>query len=135
MDILHALALVHAGQHPLADLLTEAQHTIRRGASLVIITPNMQADWVAPTLRLLENGIAPTVLLLNPASFGGTGSTEGMSKMLADYGIAHTLIPRELLDRPEVHPGQQGSWGWRVVGHGKAVAVRRPADMRWRRVG
>jgi uncharacterized protein (DUF58 family) len=135
MNILHALALVHAGQRRLADLLTEALQSIRHGASLVVITPNTQADWVAPLLQLVVNGIAPTVLLLDPASFGGAGSPEGVDRLLTDYGVAHTLIPRELLDRPEARPGQQGQWGWRVVGHGKAVAVRRPADTSWRRVG
>jgi uncharacterized protein (DUF58 family) len=135
MDILHALALVHAGQCRLVDLLTEAQHTIRRGASLILITPNTLADWVAPLLCLVENGIAPTVLLFDSASFGGASSTEGVGQVLTDYGIAQTLISRELLDRPEAHPGQQGSWEWRVVGYGKAVAVRRPADLSWRRVG
>jgi uncharacterized protein (DUF58 family) len=135
MDILHALALVHVGQRRLADLLTEAQHTIRRGASLIIITPNTQSDWMAPLLHLVENGIAPTVLLLDPASFGGVGSTEGVGQVLTDYSIAHTLIPRELLDRPEAHPGEQGKWRWRVVGYGKAVAMDRPADTSWRRVG
>lgn len=135
MDILRALALVNAGERPLASLLAEALHSIRHGASIIIITPNMQADWVAPLLRLVDNGVTPTILLLDPASFGGDASTKGMGGVLTDYGIAHTMIPRELLDRPEAHPGQQGSWDWRIVGHGKAVAVRRPADLSWRRLG
>jgi hypothetical protein len=58
------------------------------------------------------------VLLLDPASFGGAGSNEGVGRMLTDYSIAHTLIPRELLDRLEAHPGQQGKWKWCVVGYG-----------------
>jgi hypothetical protein len=29
----------------------------------------------------------------------------------------------------------QGQWEWRVVGLGKAVSIRRPADIRWRRLG
>jgi uncharacterized protein (DUF58 family) len=135
MDILHALAIVHAGERGLEDLLTEAQHVIRRGASLIVITPNTQVDWIAPLLHLVENGIAPTVLLLDPTSFGGAGSTEGVGQVLTDYNIPHNLIPRELLDRPEAHPGEQGKWKWRVVGHGKAVAVHRPVDTSWRRVG
>jgi uncharacterized protein (DUF58 family) len=135
MDILRALAVVHTGERPLADLLAEAKHTIRRGASLIVITPNMEAGWIAPLLHLVENGITPTVLLLDPASFGSSASAESVRGVLANYGISHTLIPRELLDRPEAHPGQQGRWGWQVVGPGKVVLVHRPTDTGWRRLG
>jgi uncharacterized protein (DUF58 family) len=135
MDILRALAVVHTGERPLADLLTEAKHAIRRGASLIVITPNMKADWLAPLLHLVENGVTPTVLLLDPASFGSAHSAEGVRGVLTDYGIHHTLIRRELLDRPEARPGRQGRWEWKVVGPGKVVAVQRPAKTVWRRLG
>lgn len=135
MGILRALALVQPGERPLAELLKSAHKSIRRGASLIIITPNTQADWAAPMLQLVRIGITPTVLLLDPASFGGAESTTGALALLNDYGIAHNVIQRELLNRPEARPGQQGKWEWRVVGRGKAVAVRRPADTGWRQLG
>jgi len=75
------------------------------------------------------------VLLLDPASFGSRESAAGVRGILAEHGIHHTLIPRELLDRPEAHPGQQGRWEWRVVGPGKVVAVQRPEKTAWRRLG
>jgi len=135
MDILRELAIVHPGDRPLADLLTEAKHVIRRGASLIVITPNMSADWLAPLLHLVENGITPTVLLLDPVSFGSFESANGVQGVLSAHGIHHTLISRELLDRPEAHPGQQGRWEWRVVGPGKVVPVHRPDKTDWRRLG
>jgi hypothetical protein len=135
MGILRALALVQPGERPLAELLQSAHKSIRRGASLIIITPNVRADWAAPMLQLLRIGITPTVLLLDPASFGGTESTTGALALLNNYGVAHNVIQRELLNRPEARPGQQGKWEWRVVGRGKAVAVRRPADTGWRQLG
>jgi uncharacterized protein (DUF58 family) len=135
MGILRALALVQPGERPLSELLKSAHKSIRRGASLIIITPNTQADWAAPMLQLVRIGITPTVLLLDPTSFGGTESTTGALALLDDYGIAHNVIQRELLNRPEARPGQQGTWEWRVVGRGKAVAVRRPADTGWRQLG
>jgi uncharacterized protein (DUF58 family) len=135
MGILRALALVQPGERPLAELLQSAHKSIQRGASLIIVTPNTQADWAAPMLQLVRIGITPTVLLLDPASFGGTESTTGALALLNDYGIAHNVIQRELLNRPEARPGQQGKWEWRVVGRGKAVAVRRPADTGWRQLG
>ena len=135
MDILRALAVTHTGERPLTDLLAEAKHSIRRGASLIVITSSVDAGWIAPLLQLVDNAITPTVLLLDPASFGSTASIKGVDRILADRGISHALIPPELFDRPEAHPGKQGRWEWEVVGPGKAVAVHRPARTTWRRLG
>jgi hypothetical protein len=135
MSILRALALAQPGESPLSDLLENAQKSVRHGASLIIITPNVQAGWVAAMLQLVKNGITPTVLLLDPLSFGGTESTAGTLELLSDYGIAHYVIQSDLLNRPEARPGKQGKWEWRVLGRGKAVAVRKPADTGWRTLG
>jgi uncharacterized protein (DUF58 family) len=135
MSILRALAIAKPGERPLSDLLEDAQKSVRHGASLIIITPNVQADWVAAMLQLVKIGITPTVLLLDPLTFGGTQSTAGAVTMLNEYGIAHNVIQSDLLNRPEAHPGQQGKWEWRVLGRGKAVAVRKPSDTGWRTLG
>ncbi len=136
ISILRALALIQPGEHPLSELLTDARQSIRRGASLIIVTPNVNGDWAASMLQLVKNGIVPTVLLLDPHSFGAKEvSTEGILGLLNDYGIAHTLVERELLDRPEARPGTQGRWGWRVLSRGKVVPVRRPSNMSWRKLG
>ncbi len=135
MSLLRALALARPGERPLSDLLEDAQKSIRHGASLIIITPNVQADWAAALLQLVKIGITPTVLLLDPVSFGGTESTAGAVAVLNDYGIAHNVIQSDLLNRPEARPGKQGKWEWRVLGRGKAVAIRKPADTGWRTLG
>jgi hypothetical protein len=80
-------------------------------------------------------GIIPSILLLDPRSFGGTEAPTGAAALLNEYGIAHNVIPSELLNRPETHPGQQGKWEWRVLARGKAVAVRKPVDTGWRTLG
>jgi uncharacterized protein (DUF58 family) len=135
MDILRALAVVHPGERPVTDLLAEARRSIRRGASVILITPNQEGDWAASMLQLLRDEITPTVMLFDSASFGGTGGTAGLAELMNDYGIPNHVIPRDLLDRPEAHPGTQGKWEWRVVGRGKAVAVRKPTDTGWRQLG
>jgi uncharacterized protein (DUF58 family) len=135
MSILRALALAQPGKRPLSDLLEQAQKSVRHGASLIIITPNVQADWAAGMLQLVKIGFTPTVLLLDPLSFGGTESTSAAVALLNDFGIAHNVIQSDLLNRPEAHPGQQGKWEWRVLGRGKAVAVRKPVDTGWRTLG
>ena len=135
MSLLRALALARPGERPLSDLLVDAHKSVQHGASLIIITANVQADWAAPLLQLVRIGLTPTVLLLDPLSFGGTDSTAAAQALLNDYGIAHNVIQSDLLNRPEARPGKQGKWEWRVLGRGKAVAVRKPADSGWRKLG
>lgn len=135
IKIMRALAATQTGARPLADLLIEAQHSIRRGASLIVITSNTEADWLAPLFQLNLHGIAPTVLLLNPASFGSERSTKGIEAALTDHGISHSQIPPELFDTAEARPGKQGRWEWKVIGPGKVVVVHRPTKSEWRRLG
>ncbi len=135
MSILRTLAIIQPGETPLSELLVSASQSIRRGASLIIVTPNVTADWAPAMLQLVKKGIAPTVLLMDPESFGKDEFAAGVMTLLQDFGITNNIVHRELLDRPEARPGTQGKWEWRVVGRGKAVAVRRPADTGWRKLG
>lgn len=132
MDIMRSLALVHAGECPLEDLLAEARHSIHHGASLIIITPSVNTRWLAPLLRLVENGVVPTVLLFDPHCFGSLASIDPIVGFLSRRGIAHTIIPPELFNKPEAQPGRQGKWEWEVVAPGKVVQVRRPVNTDWR---
>lgn len=133
--MLRALALAKPGEWSLAALLADAQRSVRQGSSLIIITPDVRADWAAAMLQLVRMGMPPTVLLLDPLSFGGSASPAGAQAFLDEYGIAHTTIRSDLLNRPETRPGQQGKWEWRVLGRGKTVAVHKPADTGWRTLG
>ncbi len=135
MDILRSLALATTGESSLADLLTIENRSLQRGASLILITPNVTAEWIAPLLRMSDNQIASTVFLLNPLSFGGSASPDRAGRLLNYYGIAHTVVERELLNRPEARPGTQGQWEWRIVGPGKTVPVRQPKNITWRKLG
>jgi uncharacterized protein (DUF58 family) len=135
MSILRALAVAKPGERPLSDLLEDARKGVRNGASLIIITPDVQAGWAAALLQLVRLGITPTVLLLDPLSFGGNVSTNAAQAVLNDLGITHYVIQSDLLNRPELSPGKQGKWEWRVGGRGKAVAIRKPADTGWRSLG
>jgi uncharacterized protein (DUF58 family) len=131
-EILRALALVSPGSCSLSELLAREGAAFRQSASLIIITPAVDKDWVEPLVPLLRRGITPTVLLLDPASFDGVGSGRGMTALLTDLGIQFHVVTRDLLDRPEARPGQEGHWEWRVLGTGRAVAVRRPRDAAWK---
>lgn len=134
LAILYALALVTPGSRPLVELLGRLASAFRQPSSLVIITPAVEGDWVEALLPLLRRGAAPTVLLLDPISFGGTGDVGGTLALLSDLGVARYVITRDLLDRPEARPGRQGQWKWRVSATGRAIPVRRPRHMRWKRL-
>ena len=134
LAILYALTLVAPGSRPLVELLGRVQPAFRQRTSLVIITPAVEGDWVEALLPLLRRGAAPTVLLLDPVSFGGTGDVSGTLALLSDLGVARYVITRDLLDRPEARPGRQGQWEWRVSATGRAIQVRRPRDMGWKRL-
>ena len=135
LGILRALALAKPGRQPLSTLLEDARKSVRHGASVIIITPNVTGDWAAPMLQLVKIGITPTVLLLDPTSFGGNRVAAGTQALLNDYGITHNIIHSDLLNRPEARPGKQGRWEWRVGARGKAYAVRKPVDTGWRPLG
>jgi uncharacterized protein (DUF58 family) len=134
MDILRSLATTSRGELPLEELLASQKGELRRGASLVVITSDVNAGWIKPLIQLTSAGVTPTVLLFDPASFGGDSSASSAIRLLTDHGIQYNLITRDLLNRAERPHGTQGQWEWHIVGLGKAVLVRRPTDMRWRRL-
>jgi hypothetical protein len=75
------------------------------------------------------------VLLFDRATFGVQNGATPLADRLGHLGVAHYVIPRELLDRPEAQPGQRGKWEWRVMPTGRAVAVNRPESLEWKELG
>jgi uncharacterized protein (DUF58 family) len=131
-EILRSLALVSRGSRPLGEVLERVRPSIGRNASLVIITPSLASDWLESLVPLIRRGAVPTVMLLDPASFGGDGNVRSISAVLDNLGVAHYEITKDVLNRPETRPGRRGHWEWRVTGTGKAVAVQREEPSGWR---
>ncbi len=131
-DILRALALAAPGPVPLANLLTHARPPLRELASLIIITPNVTGDWIEALLPLMRRGAVPVALLLDPVSYGGAASAAGLAVTLTNLKIAHYLVTRDLLDRPESLPGRQGRWQWRVSPTGRALSTVQPGETEWK---
>jgi uncharacterized protein (DUF58 family) len=132
LRIMRALTTVHAGPYSLAQLLTRSAPSFTRQASLIIITPDVSGNWLESLLPLVARGIAPTVVLFDPRTFGGEGNTAAISQMLARFKIQNYVFSKEVLDRPEARPGQRGQWEWKVLGTGRAVPLRKPADLEWK---
>ncbi|MCB9078035.1 MAG: DUF58 domain-containing protein [Anaerolineaceae bacterium] len=133
-EILRALARAETGPHTLAELLASTHPGAARTNSLIIITAAVEATWLEALFPLLKRGAVATVLLLDPVSFGVPASADGIQTLLANMGVTHYLITKDLLDRPEARPGQQGQWQWRVSPSGRAVLVNKP-DLQWKVLG
>jgi uncharacterized protein (DUF58 family) len=134
-EILRALALAETGDISLGQLLERTRSSIGKQASLIFITPSTEPGWIEALLPILWRGAEATVLLLDRATFGSDGDSRPVASQLWKMGIANHLIPRQLLDRPEARPGQAGGWEWRITPRGRAVAVRKPADLNWKALG
>jgi hypothetical protein len=132
--ILRALALAEEGEIPLAILLERIRPSIGRRSSLVLITSSTSPDWLDSLVSLSTRGIVPTILLLDPLSFGGVSNITALSATLADMGISRHIISRDMLNRPEARPGHRGQWEWRVTPTGRAIPMQTPGDTAWRRM-
>jgi uncharacterized protein (DUF58 family) len=133
-EIMRSLALVSTGSCSLSELLARGGPAVGRHASLILITPAVDGDWIPPLMRMMERDVTPTVLLLDPKSYGGPGDARPVAATLADLAVRHYVISRDVLEQPEARPGEQGRWEWRVLPTGRAVPVRGPGDVAWRRL-
>jgi uncharacterized protein (DUF58 family) len=131
--LLKSLAVATPSGMGLRDYLGRIGPSLGNHCSLLIVTASVEASWTEALLPLMWRGILPTVFLLDPVSFGGTEDPKPVGDALQMLGIPCHVIPRDLLDKRQIQPGQEGEWEWRISGTGKAVAVRTPtAD--WRRL-
>jgi uncharacterized protein (DUF58 family) len=145
-EVLRALALVNPGETSFAMLLERIRPNISQRSSAILITPDIRGGWITPMLQWLWRGIVPTVLLLDPVSFGvpptgvpPTGapadeqfSAEATASQLRQMGITCSVITHDMLDRPELRPGRRGQWDWRIMPTGRAVPINKPADVNWK---
>jgi uncharacterized protein (DUF58 family) len=130
--VLRALALVSASPMPFDQFLERLKPSFGKFASLILITPNIRGNWLKTLLPLIWGGAVPTVLLLNPQSFGGENDPGNLQSTLIQQSIQHYIITRDLLDRSTSHLGHQGQWEWRFTPSGRAVAVQKPGDLTWK---
>jgi uncharacterized protein (DUF58 family) len=133
-EVLRTLALASPGNTPLGEVLERARPNLGRNASLLVITPTRSTDWFVTLPLLSLRGVTPTVFLHDLRSFDGKRDNSWVAAELKKMHVACHLLPRELLDRPEAHPGARGQWEWRVTPTGRAIPVHAPQDQKWRRL-
>jgi uncharacterized protein (DUF58 family) len=135
-QILRALALTQPGKIPLAGLIEHIRPQISQRASLLVITASRSAEWLNPLAMLARKGIVPTVLWLDAETFADKKLPGGeLPSILAQQQVACHVITPDLLNQPEAQPGQAGLWEWRTSPTGRAIPIRKPGDLSWRRLG
>jgi len=127
-EILRALAVADLGSRPLGDLLNSSRSSIHNVASIIVITASGEPGWIEALLPFAHRGIVPTVLLLDPASFGSERQIRNAANTLADLNITRYIVTREWLDRPEAHPGKIE---WRISATGRARIAKPRETMPW----
>ena len=131
MKILRSLAHSTASTHPLSHLLQSIRGSFQQPASLIVISPDIGLDWLKPLLWLKTKGMIPTVLLLDPSSFGGDGNSNEPLKSLQNLGIPSYIITAEMFaDQLEIK--EEPLWEWRVFGTGQAIPIKKPVDPGWK---
>jgi len=72
-------------------LALEDQH-FSRGDTLVIVTADMNTDWVGAAQLVARRGLRVAAILLDPVSFGGEGDVNAMSLSLAAGGVVSYIV-------------------------------------------
>ena len=134
--IMRALATLQTGDKPLAALLGQLGPALAGKAHLIVITPSTESDWVTALTRLAWKGVTATAILIDAGTFepDRQGDNRALGELLTQAGVPYHVVGRDLLRQPEAHPGPAGQWEWRMLPTGKAVPVRRPADMSWKQL-
>ena len=125
--ILRRLAGANAGARSLAETLTHASRIVSIRDSAVILTPSVDEAWTAP-LRELASG-APgglQVVLLEPSSFGGTGSAAGRALRLQGQGVPAHVVRREDIQPIWGSYDPLRRWEFKTLGTGRVVVRQTP---------
>lgn len=86
--ILETLAVLRAvGAMPLYAFMETEMHFFQRGATVIVVTPTTREDWVLHAREVMRRGLRLVTVLVNPASFGGPTSSEGLYALLQANGV------------------------------------------------
>jgi uncharacterized protein (DUF58 family) len=93
--ILEALAGFRAdGEVDLTDVFRIETSWFPRGATIVIVTPNVREDLFHELLDLRRRGLIPVAVLVEPADFGSRLTSRSLAFSLSDAGIPARVVRR-----------------------------------------
>jgi uncharacterized protein (DUF58 family) len=96
VKILRALAVLRAeGTTPLAEILTAESRQFSRQDTLVVVTPSLESGWLEALQLQLYKGITAASVLVEPATFGGSGNSLMMVSALSAMEVPTYLIKRD----------------------------------------
>lgn len=91
--ILETLSVLRAeGDVPITDVLAAELHLFPRGTTIIVITPTTWDEWLPTARQLARRGLRVVTVLVNPGSFGGARSNEGLAVMLQANGMVTYLV-------------------------------------------
>jgi uncharacterized protein (DUF58 family) len=130
-SIMRSLALVDFGTRPLGSLLGQIRPQECDRSSLILITADASGGWLEGLLRAVQRGARPTVLLLDPASYGGGASPAALQAELVELNIPVYPISKQMLDVRDRRDREQ-EVDMRVTPTGGVVVVRGARNLSWR---
>jgi transglutaminase-like putative cysteine protease len=122
-EVLRSLALLRPGGLRLGQLLGKVNRSLDQNSSLIIVTPSLSMEWTAALASLMRSGIVPTVILLDPNSFGGSGDLEAMRRRLSQMNIKHYTFTADLLGPLEDQEDEERDW-WMLYRPRDAAGAR-----------
>ena len=132
IKLMQSLALVTPGSQPIREVMKYAASSLHHQSSLILITSDITASWLEVVLLLMTREIIPTILLLNPESFGGKGSANPLSTELTNLGINCIVITPDIVNLSALGQKQPNIWQWRTLGTGRVIPLHQPGDTKWK---
>jgi uncharacterized protein (DUF58 family) len=91
--ILETLAVVQPeGDMPLWALVNSQVGHLARGSTVILITPATGKQILSITMDLIQRGLIPVFILIDPESFGGIGRSNDIANQLTNHGIFNYVI-------------------------------------------
>jgi uncharacterized protein (DUF58 family) len=86
--ILETLAVIRPeGEMPLWGLISSQLSHLARGSTVVLVTPSSDMRLMTVVMELIQRGLMPVVVMIDPASFGGENSITELETRLINHGI------------------------------------------------
>jgi uncharacterized protein (DUF58 family) len=83
------------GELPLTNLLIQVGRLFEKTGTLMIITPSPNTSWVNALTPLLQRGTRVVVVIIDPASFGGSADISEVVGQLVTLSIPTYLVRRD----------------------------------------
>jgi uncharacterized protein (DUF58 family) len=81
--ILETLSVLRAeGDIPIADVLQTESNIFPRGTTVIVVTPTVRENWATAARQLVRRGLRVVTVLIDPQSFGGHRSSDGLVNLL-----------------------------------------------------